>query len=46
MHDMVSFKLCFKVDKDKCVACGECVENCPVNALNLGQKLCTKNTNY
>ncbi|MBU3191379.1 FAD-dependent oxidoreductase [Clostridium bowmanii] len=32
-----------KVDKDKCVACGECVENCPSNALTLGQKLCLKN---
>jgi len=31
-----------QVDKDKCVACGECVENCQVNALNLGQNLCTK----
>ena len=28
------------VDTDKCVACGECVENCPTNALKLGQKLC------
>lgn len=28
------------VDKDKCVACGRCVENCQVNALKLGQKLC------
>jgi len=32
-----------QVDKDKCVACGECVENCPSNALTLGQKLCLKN---
>ena len=31
-----------QVDKDKCVACGECVENCNVNALRLGQKICTK----
>jgi len=31
-----------QVDKEKCVACGECVENCPSNALTLGQKLCTK----
>jgi NADPH-dependent glutamate synthase beta subunit-like oxidoreductase len=31
-----------QVDKDKCVACGECVENCQVNALTLGQNLCTK----
>ena len=30
------------IDKDKCVACGECVEGCQVNALRLGQKLCTK----
>lgn len=31
-----------QVDKDKCVACGECVENCQVNALRLGQNLCTR----
>ena len=30
------------VDEDKCVACGECVDVCPTNALRLGQKLCTK----
>ena len=29
------------VDEDKCVACGECVESCPTNALRLGQKLCS-----
>lgn len=28
------------VDTEKCVACGQCVENCPTNALRLGQKLC------
>lgn len=28
-----------RVDSEKCVACGECVENCPVNALKLGQKI-------
>ncbi|MDF2803788.1 MAG: pyridine nucleotide-disulfide oxidoreductase [Anaerocolumna sp.] len=38
--DMVRSNYVSKVDKDKCVACGECVENCPVNALQLGQKLC------
>lgn len=32
-----------KVDKEKCVACGRCVENCPAGAAKLGQKLCTKN---
>ena len=31
------------VDKDKCVACGKCVEICPAGAAKLGQKLCTKN---
>lgn len=31
-----------QVDKDKCVACGECVENCQASAATLGQNLCTK----
>lgn len=39
--DMVRSNYVSKVDKDKCVACGECVVNCPVNALKLGQKLCS-----
>ncbi|NCB50614.1 MAG: FAD-dependent oxidoreductase [Clostridia bacterium] len=30
-----------KVDKDKCVACGQCVENCQMNAIKLGKKLCS-----
>ncbi len=30
------------VDKEKCVACGRCVEVCPAGAARLGQKLCTK----
>lgn len=30
------------IDKNKCVACGACVENCQVNALRLGQSLCSK----
>lgn len=41
-NDMVRSNYISKIDKDKCVACGECVEVCPVNALKLGQKLCTK----
>lgn len=40
--DMVRSNYVAKIDKDKCVACGECVEVCPVNSLKLGQKLCTK----
>ncbi|SCY30016.1 FAD-dependent oxidoreductase [Alkaliphilus peptidifermentans] len=41
-NDMVRSNYVSKVEKDKCVACGECVEICPVNALKLGQKLCSK----
>jgi NADPH-dependent glutamate synthase beta chain and related oxidoreductases len=33
-----------KVDRDKCVACGECVENCQVNALTLGEHVCGTTT--
>jgi len=39
--DMVRSNYVAQVDKDKCVACGECVEYCPVNAARLGQKLCS-----
>ncbi len=31
------------VKTEKCVACGKCVEVCPVGAAKLGQKLCHKN---
>ena len=34
-----------RVDKDKCVACGQCVENCQLNAVRLGQKLCPRPAN-
>lgn len=30
------------VEKEKCVACGRCVEYCPAGAVKLGQKLCKK----
>ena len=33
-----------RVDKDKCVACGQCVENCQLNAVKLGMKLCSRPT--
>ncbi len=39
--DMVRSNYQATVDVDKCVACGECVQNCPVNALKLGQKICS-----
>ncbi|BCS95145.1 pyridine nucleotide-disulfide oxidoreductase [Desulfoluna limicola] len=38
--DFIKSNYLATVDMDKCVACGECVENCPTNALTLGQKLC------
>lgn len=31
-----------RVQKEKCVACGRCVEFCPAGAVKLGQKLCKK----
>ena len=31
-----------KVEPEKCVACGMCVEVCPAGAVKLGQKLCKK----
>ena len=41
-NDMIRSNYVSKVDTDKCVACGECVSICPVNALKLGQKICSK----
>ena len=40
-RDMIRSNYVAKIDEAKCVACGQCVENCPGNALKLGQKLCT-----
>ena len=42
--DAVKSNYVARVDKDKCVACGECVENCQVNAVKLGSKLCPVDT--
>jgi NADPH-dependent glutamate synthase beta subunit-like oxidoreductase len=41
-NDMVRSNYVSHVDEEKCVACGECVAVCPVNALKLGQKLCAE----
>lgn len=38
--DAVRTNYIAKVDKDKCAACGQCVENCQTNAIRLGKKLC------
>ncbi|MDO4815656.1 MAG: FAD-dependent oxidoreductase [Bacillota bacterium] len=31
-----------EIDKEKCVACGQCTDKCGNNAIKMGQKLCTK----
>ncbi len=41
-RDAVRSNFIAKIDEEKCVACGQCVEHCPGNALKMGQKLCTK----
>lgn len=41
-NDIVRSNYKSVVDESKCVACGECVDVCPTNALKLGQKLCSK----
>lgn len=39
--DMLKSNFHAEVDREKCVACGQCMENCQMNALRLGQKLCS-----
>ncbi|MDC7286954.1 FAD-dependent oxidoreductase [Blautia schinkii] len=41
--DAIRSNFTAEVDSEECVACGQCVENCPTNALKLGQRLCAKN---
>ena len=40
-RDAIRSNYVAEVDEAKCVACAQCVEVCPANALKLGQKLCT-----
>ena len=40
-RDAIRSNYCAEIDEAKCVACAQCVEVCPANALKLGQKLCT-----
>lgn len=42
--DAVKSNYVARVNADKCVACGQCVENCQVNAVKLGSRLCDKGT--
>ena len=41
-NDIVRSNYQSVVDESACVACGECVDVCPTNALRLGQKLCSQ----
>ncbi|MDO4272407.1 MAG: FAD-dependent oxidoreductase [Eubacteriales bacterium] len=41
--DAIRSNFTAEVNPQDCVACGQCVENCPTNALKLGQRLCAKN---
>ncbi len=41
-RDAIRSNFVAEVEEEKCVACGQCVENCPANALKLGQKICTE----
>ena len=49
-RDAIRSNYVAEVDEAKCVACAQCVEVCPGNALKLGQKLCstgdTSDTEY
>ena len=40
-NDMIRSNYVATIDVEKCVACGQCVENCPMNALQMGQKICS-----
>ena len=40
-RDAIRSNFVAEVDEAKCVACAQCVEVCPANALKLGQKLCS-----
>jgi NADPH-dependent glutamate synthase beta subunit-like oxidoreductase/NAD-dependent dihydropyrimidine dehydrogenase PreA subunit len=40
--DAIRSNFTAEVETKKCTACGQCVENCPTNALKLGQQLCAK----
>ncbi|MBP5239909.1 MAG: FAD-dependent oxidoreductase [Oscillospiraceae bacterium] len=31
-----------EIDKEQCVACGQCTDHCANNAIQMGQKLCSK----
>jgi NADPH-dependent glutamate synthase beta subunit-like oxidoreductase/NAD-dependent dihydropyrimidine dehydrogenase PreA subunit len=40
-RDVIRSNFVAKIDETKCVACGQCVETCPGNALKMGQKVPT-----
>lgn len=43
-RDAIRSNFVAEIDEAKCVACAQCVEVCPGNALKLGQKLCSSDS--
>lgn len=43
-RDAIRSNFVAEIDESKCVACAQCVEVCPGNALKLGQKLCSSDS--
>lgn len=41
--NMLRSNFAASVNPDKCTACGQCVEVCPMNCVKLGQNLCQEN---
>ena len=41
-RDAIRSNFVAEINEENCVACGQCVEACPGNALKLGQKICTR----
>ncbi|MBQ6330381.1 MAG: FAD-dependent oxidoreductase, partial [Kiritimatiellae bacterium] len=41
-RDVIRSNYVAEVDESKCVACAQCVENCPADALHLGQRLASR----
>ena len=41
-RDVIRSNYVAEITEENCVACGQCVETCPGNALKMGQKICTE----
>lgn len=36
IHNQFYLLMAYKIDPDKCVACGTCIDECPVGAISAG----------